>query len=257
MITTNGICKVVIVDDDRTAIENLCGELELYAEMIVKGTAGNGAKGRKMIMEQHPDLLFLDVELPDVQGIRLLSEMRDEIFWDMKVVFYTAYDKYLLQALRESAFDYLLKPFDPADLGVVIERYRRAVSSHQVLPTFAASVNALLPQRDTFMISTVTGFRLLRIEEIGFFEYSKDKRMWQVTLFNQTKLCLKKNTKAEDIISYSESFVQISQSIIINVGYLAVINGKQCKMYPPFNDREDLHISRGFLKVLQERFSLI
>ena len=51
-------------------------------------------------MEQHPDLLFLDVELPDIQGIRLLSEMRDEVLWDMKVVFYTAYDKYLLQALR-------------------------------------------------------------------------------------------------------------------------------------------------------------
>lgn len=54
----NGICKVVIVDDDRTAIENLCRELALYPEMDVRGTAVNGAKGRKLIMEQHPDLLF-------------------------------------------------------------------------------------------------------------------------------------------------------------------------------------------------------
>lgn len=257
MIMTNGICKVVIVDDDRTAIENLCDGLALYPEIVVKGMATTGVKGRKMIMEQHPDLLFLDVELPDVQGIRLLSEMRDEVLWDMKVVFYTAYDKYLLEALRESAFDYLLKPFEPRELSVIIDRYRRTISSHQVTPTFAASVSALLPQRDTFMISTVTGFKLLRIEEIGFFEYCKEKRLWQVTLFNLTKQCLKKNTKAEDIISYSESFVQISQSVIINVGYLAVINGKQCKMYPPFDDREDLHISRGFLKILQERFCLI
>lgn len=77
----------MIVDDDRTAIENLCRELALYPEMDVRGTAVNGAKGRKLIMEQHPDLLFLDVELPDIQGIRLLSEMRDEVLWDMKVVF--------------------------------------------------------------------------------------------------------------------------------------------------------------------------
>ena len=257
MITMNGICKVVIVDDDRTAIENLGRELALYPEMDVRGTAVNGAKGRKLIMEQHPDLLFLDVELPDIQGIRLLSEMRDEVLWDMKVVFYTAYDKYLLQALRESAFDYLLKPFVSGDLELIIERYRKAALSHPAIPAFAASVSALLPQRDTFMISTVTGFKLLRIEEIGFFEYSKDKRQWQVTLFNQARLSLKKNTKAEDIISYSESFVQISQSIIINVSYLAVINGKQCQLYPPFNDREDLRISRGFLKELQERFCLI
>lgn len=257
MITMNGICKVVIVDDDRTAIENLCRELALYPEMDVRGTAVNGAKGRKLIMEQHPDLLFLDVELPDIQGIRLLSEMRDEVLWDMKVVFYAAYDKYLLQALRESAFDYLLKPFVSGDLELIIERYRKAALSHPAIPAFAASVSALLPQRDTFMISTVTGFKLLRIEEIGFFEYSKDKRQWQVTLFNQARLGLKKNMKAEDIISYSESFVQISQSIIINVSYLAVINGKQCQLYPPFNDREDLRISRGFLKELQERFCLI
>ena len=73
MITMNGICKVVIVDDDRTAIENLCRELALYPEMDVRGTAVNGAKGRKLIMEQHPDLLFLDVELPDIQGIRSLG----------------------------------------------------------------------------------------------------------------------------------------------------------------------------------------
>ena len=170
MITMNGICKVVIVDDDRTAIENLCRELALYPEMDVRGTAVNGAKGRKLIMEQHPDLLFLDVELPDIQGIRLLSEMRDEVLWDMKVVFYTAYDKYLLQALRESAFDYLLKPFVSGDLELIIERYRKAALSHPAIPAFAASVSALLPQRDTFMISTVTGFKLLRIEEIGFVE---------------------------------------------------------------------------------------
>lgn len=257
MTTMNGICKVVIVDDDRVAIENLCWELASYPEMDVKGTAVNGAKGRKLIMEQRPDLLFLDVELPDIQGLRLLSEMRSEIQWDMKVVFYTAYDKYLLQALRESAFDYLLKPFAPGDLEVIVERYRKSVPSHKEVSTFATSMSALLPQRDTFMISTVTGFKMLRIEEIGFFEYSKDKRQWQVTLFNQTKLSLKKNTKAEDIITYSDSFVQISQSIIINIGYLAVINGKQCQLYPPFSDREDLHISRGFLKELQERFCLI
>ena len=257
MMTVNEICKVVIIDDDYTATEDLKKGLAVYSDMLIKGTAVNGAKGRKMIMEQRPDLLFLDIELPDMLGIRLLSDMRDEVVWDMKVVFYTAYDKYLLQALRESAFDYLLKPFATEELDGIIERYRKAMVTHQVTPSFSASIAALLPQRDTFMISSVTGFKLLRIEEIGFFEYSKDKRQWQGNLFNQTKLSLKKNTKAEDIINYSVSFVQISQSVIINVAYLAVINGKQCQLYPPFSERKDLCISRGFLKELQERFYLI
>ena len=89
------------------------------------------------------------------------------------------------------------------------------------------------------------------------FEYLKDKRLWQVELFNQTKLCLKKNTTAGDIIVYSDAFVQISQSAIININYLAMIKSKQCLLYPPFSDKEDLIISRGFLKELQERFCII
>ncbi|MFK2086613.1 LytR/AlgR family response regulator transcription factor [Bacteroides fragilis] len=250
--------KVIIIDDEKAAIETLRRDLEVQADLEIKGTAGNGAKGKKLIMDIHPDLLFLDIELPDIQGIRLLSEIREQVLWDMKVVFYTAYDKYLLQALRESAFDYLLKPYDIEELNLIIERYRKTMaSSAQPLPSFASAVATLMPSRDLFMISTVTGFRFLRLEEIGYFEYLKDKRLWQVELFNQTKLCLKKNTTAGDIIGYSDAFVQISQSAIININYLAMIKSKQCLLYPPFSDKEDLIISRGFLKELQERFCII
>ena len=251
--------KVIIIDDEKAAIETLRRDLEVQADLEIKGTAGNGAKGKKLIMDIHPDLLFLDIELPDIQGIRLLSEIREQVLWDMKVVFYTAYDKYLLQALRESAFDYLLKPYDIDELNLIIERYRKTMASVQPLPSFASAVGTLMPGRDLFMISTVTGFRFLRLEEIGYFEYLKDKRqrLWQVELFNQTKLCLKKNTTAGDIIGYSDAFVQISQSAIININYLAMIKSKQCLLYPPFSDKEDLIISRGFLKELQERFCII
>ena len=258
MMETEAKYKVVIVDDERSAIDTLRQELESYREFEVRGVAGNGAKGKRMIMELRPDLLFLDVELPDILGLNLLSELRNEILWDMKVVFYTSYDKYLLQALRESAFDFLLKPFEAEDLKVIIERYRKTVTTALLSPpSFASSITALMPQQGMFMISTVTGFKLLRLEEIGFFEYLKEKRQWQVVLFNQTRLNLKRNTKAEDIISYSQAFVQISQSAIVNVNYLAMIDGKCCQLYPPFHDKNDLIISRSYLKELQERFFVL
>ena len=259
MMETEEKYKVVIVDDERTAVDAVRRELEPYREFEVKGVAGNGVKGKKMIMELHPDLLFLDVELPDILGLNLLSDIRDDVLWDMKVVFYTSYDKYLLQALRESAFDFLLKPFERDDLKVIIDRYRKVISTSTLLPppSFASSISALMPQHGMFMISTVTGFKLLRLEEIGFFEYLKDKRQWQVVLFNQTRLNLKRNTRAEDIISYSQAFVQISQSAIVNVNFLAMIGGKCCLLYPPFQDKNDLIISRNFLKELQERFYVL
>ena len=225
MMDTEEKYKVVIIDDERSASDALRRELEPYREFEIKGIASSGAKGKKMIMELHPDLLFLDVELPDILGLNLLSEIKDDVLWDMKVVFYTSYDKYLLQALRESAFDFLLKPFSAEDLKVVIDRYRKAVRSAVVVPpSFASSIIALMPQQGMFMISTVTGFKLLRLEEI---------------------------------VSYSQAFVQISQSAIVNVNYLAMIDGKCCQLYPPFHDKGDLVISRSYLKELQERFYVL
>ena len=250
--------RVVIVDDERTAIEALRKELAGYRDFEIIGTASNGVKGKKIIMDLRPDLLFLDVELPDVLGLNLLSEIRDEVIWNMKVVFYTSYDKYLLQALRESAFDFLLKPFEREELKVIIERYRKSVTTNILSPpAFSAAVGALMPQQGMFMISTVTGFKLLRLEEIGYFEYIKDKRIWQVVLLNQAQLSLKRNSRAEDIVSYSPAFMQISQSAIVNINYLAMIDGKCCQLYPPFHDKNDLVISRSFLKDLQDRFFVL
>ena len=102
--------KVVIVDDDDVALENLSFELWKDARFSLEGTARNGRKGKKLIMKVQPDLLFLDVEMPDMTGLELLQEIRDYVSWNMRVVFYTAYDKYMIQAIREAAFDYLMKP---------------------------------------------------------------------------------------------------------------------------------------------------
>ena len=107
--------KVVIVDDDEVSLENLSFELRKDARFSLEGTARNGRKGKKLITKVQPDLLFLDVEMPDMTGLDLLQEMRDNVAWNMRVVFYTAYDKYMIQAIREAAFDYLLKPFEEQD----------------------------------------------------------------------------------------------------------------------------------------------
>ena len=106
--------KVIVVDDDEMAAEALAFELEKKPEFSLDGIARNARQGKKLIAAVRPDLLFLDVEMPEMTGMELLRDIRDSIIWNMKVVFYTAYDKYMIEAIRESAFDYLLKPFQPA-----------------------------------------------------------------------------------------------------------------------------------------------
>lgn len=123
--------KVVIVDDDEVSLENLSFELRKDARFSLEGTARNGRKGKKLITKVQPDLLFLDVEMPDMTGLDLLQEMRDNVAWNMRVVFYTAYDKYMIQAIREAAFDYLLKPFEEQDLKDILTRFVKQVEAGQ------------------------------------------------------------------------------------------------------------------------------
>ena len=119
--------KVAIVDDDELSLDNLAFGLQKFEDFHVEGTARNGASGKKLIAKVHPDLLFLDVELPDMRGMDLLDSIRESLTWDMKVVFYTAYDKYMVSAIRQSAFDYLLKPFEKEELELIISRFMKRI----------------------------------------------------------------------------------------------------------------------------------
>ena len=121
MMETEEKYKVVIVDDERTAIDALRRELEPYREFEVKGIAGNGAKGKKMIMELHPDLLFLDVEMPGMTGIEMADALRKIDPW-VCISFVTSYDAFAIQAFRLDALDYVMKPIKYTQVKHIIEK---------------------------------------------------------------------------------------------------------------------------------------
>lgn len=246
--------KVVIVDDDEVALENLSFELNKDARFSLEGTARNGKQGKKVITKVQPDLLFLDVEMPDTTGMEMLQDMRDSISWSMRVVFYTAYDKYMIQAIREAAFDYMLKPFEEQDLKDILTRFVKQVEAGQRVPL---SVGLPLHTGQTFIVFTPTNdMRALRPAEIGFFRYCSDRKQWEVILNNQPPLVLRRGMTAEQITQYSPSFVQIHQSYIINIDYLMLIKDNKCILYPPFDKVTELLVSRKYKKELQDRFCL-
>ena len=247
--------KVVIVDDDDVALENLSFELWKDARFSLEGTARNGRKGKKLIMKVQPDLLFLDVEMPDMTGLELLQEIRDYVSWNMRVVFYTAYDKYMIQAIREAAFDYLLKPFDERDLKEILTRFTQQVETTGQRVSFP--VGNPMHTGQTFIVFTPTNdMRALRPAEIGFFRYCSERKQWEVVLNDQLPLALRRGMTAEQITSFSPCFVQIHQSYIINIDYLMLIRDNRCVLYPPFDKITELLVSKKFKKELQERFCL-
>lgn len=249
--------NIVIVDDDELCINPLIDSLNTFENINIIGAAKTALHGKKLIIEHQPSLVFLDIELPDLNGLDLLRELNATVNWGMHVVFYTAYDNYLLEALRHSVFDYLLKPLDRHDLEKVMKRFFTSYQKNSSSTFFSDEVNRITLPSSVIMVTTVDGFRMLHLDQVGYFSYMNDKKRWAAVLSDLTEVHLKKGTTATDILNYSNSFMRINRDQIINIQYLSIVKGKECILFPPFDGVKDLITNGKFIGLLQERFSLM
>ncbi len=114
--------KALIIDDERLAREELRELLAAHPEIEIVGEAANGPEAQKRIAELQPDLLFLDIQMPEQNGFELLQSLEPPV---PEVIFVTAYDKYALQAFENNALDYLVKPVEPERLARAIGRLHK------------------------------------------------------------------------------------------------------------------------------------
>lgn len=242
--------SVIIIEDEAVALTRLTEALEKYPKYKIVGTATSLADGRQEIIAKRPDLLFLDVELPDGKGFELIDALRPHITWNMKTIFYTAFDKYMINAIRSAAFDYLLKPFTDEELDNVLKKFG---SYENDLMNYQMKIGPLQSEQNFTIQLTTNDIRILKLSEIGYFKLNSSRRSWEVYLFNQTSLPLRTTIKTDQILQYSDNFIQVHQSFIINISYLAMIHNKSCVMYPPFNSSE-IPLSSRYRAKLQNRF---
>lgn len=225
----------IIVDDEPACIKSLYDDLLSYPDIRVTETTTSAEKAKKIIIKQQPDVIFLDVEMPKTSGIGLLNDIRSFMHPNACVVFYSAFDKYLIDALRASAFDYLLKPYMQEELGDIISRIKNKFEMGRV--GFEQSMRRLLADDRKFALQTMTGLLLLRSSEILYFQFIENTRCWQMTRTDMSVHKLRLSTTAKDLLSISISFVQICQNCILNIEYVSSIENKtlRCILYPPFN----------------------
>jgi two-component system response regulator LytT len=116
--------RVVIVDDEPLARQELQYLLEAAGDVDVVGVGSNGIEGVELIKAQKPDVVFLDVQMPGLDGFGVLKKLLEKRMRLPQVVFATAYDRYAVRAFEVNAVDYLLKPFDRARVGQTLEKAR-------------------------------------------------------------------------------------------------------------------------------------
>lgn len=247
--------KVILIDDDKKAIELLAERLREYSDIEIIGTATKASTGLKMVNERHPDVLFLDVEMPDMSGLDFLEQI-DCDNGECDVVMCTAYDDYMLPSFRGNAFDFLLTPVDPKELDIVIQRLTVNKEKKRRLQQTAGD-NVRKQDEEHFLFYTnAIDFRLVRIKDIGLFQYNHDLRSWEVVVAGrETPIKLKRSITNDTILNLDHNFVQINQKYIINVRYLFEVKDNFCLFYPPFEDIDYVKVGRFFRKRFIERFN--
>ena len=156
--------------------------------------SASSAGGLKLMSEQNPDLMFLDIELPDISGIEFLERIESISDGRCRVVMYTAHGRYMLPAFRNKAFDYLMKPIDDQELRTIIRRVcldmqmPKPVSPMRVALSDNAA-NAVTMCADgigrrtdgKFLIYTnAVDFRLVDVRDIGIVAYQHGSRVWEM-----------------------------------------------------------------------------
>lgn len=251
------VISTIIVDDEVACIKSLENDLSRYPEIEIVSTFTSPDLAIREIVRLQPDLLFIDVEMPIMSGVELLSRIQSDIHSNMHIVFYTAFDKYVLDALRASAFDYLLKPYQLKELDNLIERLRSHIAKSEK-ENMEQVLRKLLAHDNKFAVQTISGLLLVRYEEILLFRYMKDQRCWQLMQTDRKLHKLRMSTTAKDLLSINPTFVQINQDCIVNLNYLCSIENVtlKCMLYPPFTDIE-LNVSQRYYRKLREVLEIL
>ena len=242
--------KAIIIDDDRKAINDLTDKLSKHEDIEVVATTTSASFGLKMLQTEVPDLMFLDVEMPEMTGLDFLQEMERMNVW-CHVIVTTSYSIYMLPAFRREAFDFLTKPINEKELATALERVRKDLESPRRSQTTPQQ-----PQSGFLLCYTNTDdFQLVNISTIGLFRYSGEIRSWEVIIGNQQlPVKLKREVTNKDLLALDSRFVQVSQKYIVNINCLLKVRDNICVFNPPFEDIDYVKVGRMYRKRLVDKF---
>ena len=174
----NNLLKVLVVDDEQLARDELCFQLQHMGGVDVVGQAGNGLDALSAVDQVEPDLIFLDIQMPGLGGFEVARQLLDRGPDTPAMVFVTAFDQHAIEAFEVNAVDYLLKPVEPARLEQAVDRARRRIDAGRPSPSVpGAPLNDQLEQivkmmagrqvrRDQVAIKVGERFMLVQADEI-------------------------------------------------------------------------------------------
>ena len=241
----------LIIDDEQDAREVLANLLKKFPEIELIPDAKSVDEGIIRFLDYKPDIVFLDVQMPEKDGFVFIDKLQDNLM-NTTIIFVTAYHKYAIDAIKHSAFDYLLKPINQKELKATLDRYWKVNNKNNLQADIQQLLNKLYINK-RIKLNTRSGFELIKPEDILYVE--ADGRYTKIyCVLGKSTLSTLNLKKMEEILREYTYFVQINRSCFININYLSEFNRKN-KMCLLFADSKmyKLPVSRDRIKNF-ERF---
>ncbi len=210
--------KAILIDDELNSLQNLQQKLEGFCpDVQVVAVSQKPEEGIVLIRQHQPDVVFLDIEMPRMSGFRMLEELGE---YDFDIIFTTAYNHYSIDAIRISAFDYLVKPIGIEDLQNAIERLSKNLNKHtkEKLDILRRSLSDIKNQEDKIAISTSEGIEFIPIKDIIHIESSSNYS--KVFLTSNKNLMVTKILKDFEEMLVPYNFYRVHNSHLINMNYI-------------------------------------
>lgn len=241
--------KVVIIDDEPLARSVVKEYLLDHRQFRVEAECDNGFEGVKAVMKHKPDLVFLDVQMPRINGFEML-ELLEEM---PPVIFTTAFDEYAVKAFEANAIDYLLKPFSKERFDEALKRWElRGNSGNSVQEIITEKIPAMDNSR--IVVRNNNEVSIVPVDEVLYMEAFDD----YVKIFTRDNYYLKKKT-----LSYYEEhldagkFFRTHRSFIINLQALTRLEPMEKNSYVAIlKGGKKIPLSRNNYPLLKERLGL-
>ncbi|MFD1257202.1 LytR/AlgR family response regulator transcription factor [Mucilaginibacter terrae] len=246
--------KTLIIDDEQLARQRLKRLLKNFEEFEIIGEAVNGADGLEQVELLKPELIFLDIEMPMLNGFEMLSRLQHQ----PKVVFTTAYDQYAIKAFEEETIDYLLKPVETERLEKTVKKLQQSMQQPTAVLPLEALIKQLMVKKDIKTLTVKIGDKILliKLDDIVFIE-AEEKYVFLHTSDGKKHLTDFTITGLEEKLP--ERFVRIHRSTIINTECIKEIRkGFNGALVFIMNNTSGskLTSSRSNSEALRERFDI-
>ncbi|MCL6264905.1 LytR/AlgR family response regulator transcription factor [Flagellimonas myxillae] len=238
--------KSVIVEDSRLARNELKELIKKYPELDLVGEAENVDQGYALIQKEQPQLLFLDINMPEKNGFELL-EMLDEV---PITVFTTAFDEYAIKSFEYNALDYLLKPVSDKRFAMAIEKVKVKLAS----ASEEADTSKRLTENSQIFIKDGEACWLVKIGDISHFEIVGN---YTRVFFEDKKPMLYKSLNQVEEKLPKQSFFRANRQQIVNTNFIVnVVPWFNGKLKLEMENGEEIEVSRRQSYIFKDRMSL-